>query len=190
MKKYYAAKQPNRFSSKHLYLTRSARLTSALFLIIASIFYGNYFKVNSQNASGLDSNTGYNKKIVINHVGKLVDNAVSANNWFAKYHQLQSTILKESRVAQVNVIDNNSVSLYESCQQLNNSLLVAKGTPMIPNLAAQESWRKAQIYYRSAVGLCSFPKILTLQAPSAFINNLRQGDKQLLISINFILNCC
>lgn len=190
MKKYYAARQPIRFLSKHLYLTLSVRLTLVLFLIIASIFYGNYFKVDSQNASGLDSNTGPNKKIVINHVGKLVDNAVSANNWFAKYHQLQSTILKESRVAQVNSIDSSAISFYESCQQLNNSLLVAKGIPMIPNLAAQESWQKAQIYYQSAVSLCSFPKILTLQAPSAFINNLRQGDKQLLSSINFILNCC
>jgi hypothetical protein len=159
--------------------------------MIPALIYWNHFRINGHNTNRLYNNIGYNKKNVSITVVASVDNAVNVNNWYAKYQRLQSTMLKESEIVQTNIQNNDLISLNDSCQQLNNSLLVAKRTPMIPNQAAQESWRKAQIYYQSAIGLCSFPKILTLQPSLAlFINNLRQGDKQLLSSINYILNCC
>ncbi len=186
MKKYYASKRFTLRLNQSNYSKRFVGIPLFLLLIITVLFYFSYLSVSGLASGRLDNNIGHNKIAVGNS-----DNALNVNNWFFQYRQLQSNILELSKAAQASITDNNSVLLSNSCQKLNDSLLGAETIPSIPNRAAQASWEKAQTYYQAAIGICTFPNNLRLQtAPDAFLYNLRQGDKQLLNSINYILNCC
>lgn len=162
-----------------------------LFLIGLSLLYWNHFKINRYNTTKLANNIAYSKNIAKNKAITAGDNAVSVNDWYAKYQQLQSTIKKQSEIAQTSIENNDFISLSASCQQLNNSLLAAKKAPIIPNQTAQEYWSQAQTYYQSAIKLCSSSKFIVSQSSTSLIlNDLKHGDQLLLNSINSILDCC
>lgn len=162
-----------------------------LFLIALSLLYWNQFKINKHNPVTLDNKIAYSKNISKAKAIVVANSAVSVNDWYAKYQQLQSTIKKQSGIAQTSLENNNFISLSASCQQLNNSLLAAKKAPIIPNQTAQEYWSQAQAYYQSAIKLCSSSKFNVSQSSTSLIlNDLKHGDQLLLNSINYILDCC
>ncbi len=175
----------NYIDSKHL-----LRLPLFLSLIFLSLLYFNHLRINIYTPSKLDNNAAYSNNLATTKATRVSDNAVSVNNWYAKYQQLQSTIIKESGVVQLSLEDNNLTSLSLSCQQLDNSLMAAKQAPIIPNQAAQKYWRQAQSDYLSAIKLCSLPQFIIFRSSADLLGDLKHGDQQLLNSINYILDCC
>lgn len=188
MRKQDRKRTPNSYKFNYFYSKYPLRLLLSLCLIALASLYWNQFKINIYNPARLDNNITY---ITQSTAFTVTDNAVRVNNWYARYNKLQSTITKESKIAQTSIGDNSFILLSVSCQRLNNSLLAAKDAPIIPIQAAQEDWSKAQVYYLSAIKLCSFPRFIFSQSSShLIINDLKHGDQLLLNSINYILDCC
>ncbi len=191
MKKQDRTRTLNSYKSNQFYSKHLLWLMLPLFLIALSLLYWNQFKINKHNPVTLDNKIAYSKNISKAKAIVVANSAVSVNDWYAKYQQLQSTIKKQSGIAQTSLENNNFISLSASCQQLNNSLLAAKKAPIIPNQTAQEYWSQAQAYYQSAIKLCSSSKFNVSQSSTSLIlNDLKHGDQLLLNSINYILDCC
>ncbi|MCL5113293.1 MAG: hypothetical protein M1554_02315 [Patescibacteria group bacterium] len=191
MRKQDRTRTLNSYKSNPFYSEHLLWLMLPLLLIALSLLYWNHFKINRYNTAKLANNIAYSKNISENKAIIVANSAVSVNDWYAKYQQLQNAIIKQSGIAQTSLENDNFISLSASCQQLKNSLLAAKKAPIIPNQIAQEYWSQAQTYYQSAVKLCNSSQIIVSRSSSNLIlNDLKHGDQLLLNSIKYILNCC